>query len=47
VAVGTKIGISIQQNGKPMMDKNDKLVISKLDENFLREMTNASPGNVL
>jgi Ca-activated chloride channel family protein len=44
VAVGTKIGISIQQNGKPMMDKNDKLVISKMDETFLRNMTTAARG---
>lgn len=44
VAVGTKVGISIQQNGKPLMDKNDKLVISKLDENFLRTMATASRG---
>jgi len=44
VAVGTKVGISIQENGKPLMDKNDKLVISKLDENFLRGVTNSSRG---
>lgn len=45
VAVGTKVGISIQQNGKPLMDKNDKLVISKLDENFLRSVANSSRGS--
>ena len=45
VAVGTKVGISIQQNGKPLMDKNDKLVISKLDENFLRGVANSSRGS--
>ena len=44
VAVGTKVGISIQQNGKPLMDKNDKLVISKLDENFLRGVANSACG---
>jgi Ca-activated chloride channel family protein len=45
VAVGTKVGISIQQNGKPLMDKNDKLVISKLDEGFLRSIANSSRGS--
>ncbi|MGG7665266.1 vWA domain-containing protein [Dyadobacter sp. BHUBP1] len=45
VAVGTKVGISIQQNGKPLMDKNDKLVISKLDENFLRGVANSARGS--
>ncbi|NIJ52506.1 vWA domain-containing protein [Dyadobacter arcticus] len=44
VAVGTKVGISIQQDGKPLMDKNDKLVISKLDENFLKTVASASRG---
>ncbi|WAC15203.1 vWA domain-containing protein [Dyadobacter pollutisoli] len=44
VAVGSKIGISIQQNGKPLMDKNDKLVISKMDETFLRNMASAARG---
>jgi Ca-activated chloride channel family protein len=45
VAVGTKIGISILRDGKPLMDKNDKLVISKMDENFLKTVANASRGN--
>jgi len=45
VAVGTKIGISIQQNGKPLMDENDRLVISKMDENFLKNMATAAKGN--
>ncbi|KAA6432748.1 VWA domain-containing protein [Dyadobacter flavalbus] len=45
VAVGTKIGISIQQNGKPLMDENDRLVISKMDETFLRNMAAAAKGN--
>lgn len=45
VAVGTKIGISIQQNGKPLMDENDRLVISKMDETFLKNMAAASKGN--
>ncbi|KAA0992474.1 vWA domain-containing protein [Dyadobacter aurulentus] len=44
VAVGTKVGISIQQDGKPLMDKNDKLIISQLDESFLQTMANASRG---
>ncbi|MCE6987514.1 VWA domain-containing protein [Dyadobacter sp. CY323] len=45
VGVGTKIGISIQQNGKPLMDKKDRLVISALDENFLKTLTSASRGS--
>ncbi|GGB77399.1 vWA domain-containing protein [Dyadobacter sediminis] len=45
VAVGTKIGISIQQNGKPLMDENDRLVISKMDETFLKNMAAAARGN--
>ncbi|TLV03683.1 vWA domain-containing protein [Dyadobacter luticola] len=44
VAVGTKIGISIQENGKPLVDNNDKLVISKLDEGFLKTVAGASRG---
>jgi Ca-activated chloride channel family protein len=44
VAVGTKVGISIQENGKPLMDKNDKLVISKLDESFLKNVASSARG---
>ena len=45
VGVGTKVGISIQQDGKPLMDQNDKLIISKLDENFLKNLANGSRGS--
>ncbi|KQS30607.1 VWA domain-containing protein [Dyadobacter sp. Leaf189] len=45
VGVGTKVGISIQQDGKPLMDQNDKLIISRVDESFLQGMANASRGN--
>lgn len=44
VAVGTKIGISIQQNGKQLMDENGKLVISKMDETFLKGLATATRG---
>jgi Ca-activated chloride channel family protein len=44
VAVGTKIGISIQQNGKQLLDENGKLVITKMDETFLRGLAAATRG---
>jgi Ca-activated chloride channel homolog len=44
VAVGTKNGISIMQGGKPLMDANDKLIISKLDESFLKNLASSSRG---
>ncbi|QRR01163.1 vWA domain-containing protein [Dyadobacter sandarakinus] len=45
VAVGTRVGISIQQNGKPMMDENDKLVISKVNDAYLRKMAETVNGS--
>jgi Ca-activated chloride channel family protein len=45
VAVGTKTGISIQENGKPLKDENDELVVSRLDENFLKNVTNKTQGS--
>ncbi len=45
VAVGTKTGISIQQNGKPLRDENDKLVVSKLDESFLKTLASSTKGS--
>lgn len=45
VAVGTKTGISIQQNGKPLKDDNDRLVVSKLDESFLRTIATNTKGS--
>ena len=44
VGVGTKSGISIQANGKPLMDENDQLVISKLDEVFLNTLSKNTNG---
>jgi Ca-activated chloride channel homolog len=44
VAVGTKTGISIQENGKAMKDENDRLVVSKLDENFLKNLVTSTKG---
>jgi len=44
VAVGTKNGISIQSDGKPMMDENERIVVSKLDESFLKTLANNTKG---
>ena len=44
MAVGTKNGISLPSNGKPLMDENDKIVISKLDENYLQTLANNTMG---
>ena len=44
VAVGTKTGISIQENGKAMKDENGKLIVSKLDESFLQNIAAATKG---
>ena len=44
VAVGTKTGISIQENGKAMTDENGKLVVSKLGESFLQNIVTATKG---
>lgn len=44
MAVGTKNGISIPSGGKPLMDENDKIVISKLDENYLQTLATNTRG---
>ncbi len=44
VAVGTRTGISIKENGKLLKDENDRLVVSKLDENFLKNVTSNTKG---
>jgi Ca-activated chloride channel homolog len=38
------VGISIQENGKPLMDGNNKLVVSQLDDAFLKSMAAAARG---
>jgi Ca-activated chloride channel family protein len=45
VAVGTKTGISIQENGKPLKDENDDMIISKLDETFLKNVASKTLGS--
>lgn len=45
VGVGTKSGISIRSNGKPLQDNNGKIVISKLDESFLQAFSANTRGN--
>jgi len=42
--VGTKNGSSIPAGGKPLKDKKDNLIISKLDDDFLRVLTNNARG---
>jgi Ca-activated chloride channel homolog len=44
VAVGTKTGISIQQNGKALHDENGKMVISRLDDGFLKGVAGNTKG---
>lgn len=44
VAVGTRTGISIKENGKLLKDENDRLVVSKLDENFLKNVASNTKG---
>jgi Ca-activated chloride channel family protein len=44
VGVGTSNGISIQSGGKPLMDQNNKIVISKLGENFLQAFASSTQG---
>jgi Ca-activated chloride channel family protein len=45
VAVGTKTGISIQEKGKPLKDENDEIIISKLDETFLKNVASKTQGS--
>jgi Ca-activated chloride channel family protein len=44
VGVGTSNGISIQSGGKPLMDQNNKIVISKLGESFLQAFASSTQG---
>ncbi|WP_149244257.1 VWA domain-containing protein [Dyadobacter sp. 32] len=44
VAVGTRTGISIKENGKLLKDENDRLVVSRLDENFLKNVASNTKG---
>lgn len=44
VGVGTKNGISIRSNGKTLHDANGKMVITRLDENFLQSLAANTRG---
>ncbi|TDE15314.1 VWA domain-containing protein [Dyadobacter psychrotolerans] len=44
VGVGTINGISLRSQGKTLMDENEKIVISKLDENFLQSFSSNTKG---
>ncbi|MCE7044687.1 VWA domain-containing protein [Dyadobacter sp. CY312] len=45
VGVGTKNGISIRANGKPLQDQSGKIVITKLDEGFLQSFAANAKGD--
>ena len=45
VGVGTKNGISIRSNGKPLQDNSGKIVITKLDESFLQSFAANAKGD--
>lgn len=45
VGVGTKSGISILENGVSLKDDQGKIVITKLDETFLKSLANQTRGN--
>ncbi len=45
VAIGTKTGISIKDDGKQLTDENDKIVVSKLDESFLKNLAASTKGS--
>jgi len=45
VGVGTKNGISIRSNGKPLQDNSGKIVITKLDEAFLQSFAANAKGD--
>ncbi|REA64276.1 hypothetical protein DSL64_01635 [Dyadobacter luteus] len=45
VAVGTPNGISIRNQGKPLLDENGNIVVSKLGTGFLKSFAGNTKGN--